>query len=97
MAEPNYESLGRYHAALEIFQGLSSRRQECLSELSVMLARSISSPTDMVVLTLDAARTEELVQELVRIDNEMMQVVDVINHHAEECGKAKVKVIDPVF
>lgn len=97
MAEPNYESLGRYHAALEIFQGLSSRRQECLNELSVILTRSISSPTDMVVLTLDSRRTEVLVQELVGIDGEMMQVVDVINHHAEECGKPKVKVIDPMF
>lgn len=97
MSEPNYESLGRYHAALEIFQGLSSRRQECLSELSVMLARSISSSTDMVVLTLDARRTEELVHDLVRIDDEMMQVVEVINHHADECGKPKVKVIDPLF
>jgi len=97
MSEPNYESLGRYHAALEIFQSLSTRRQTCLNELSVLLTRSLSSPEDMVVMTLDGRRTEELAHELLSLDSEMMQVVDVINHHAAECGKPKIKVIDPLF
>lgn len=97
MAEPNYESLGRYHAALEIFNSLSAQRHELMTNLSILLTRSMSSPTDMVVLILDRDQVEENAKEVVRIDAELMQVVDIINHHAGECDKPMVKVINPMF
>ena len=97
MAEPNYESLGRYHAALEIFNSLSAQRHELMTNLSILLTRSISSPADMIVLTLDRHQVEETAREVVRVDAELMQIVDVINHHAEECCKPPVRVINPPF
>jgi len=97
MAEPNYESLGRYHAALEMFNGLSAQRHEMMTNLSILLTRSMSSPADMVVLTLDRTQVEEIAREVVRLDAELMQVVAIINHHAQECEKPLIKVIEPLF
>jgi hypothetical protein len=97
MAEPNYESLGRYHAALEAFNTLSSQRHELLTSLSIQLTRSMSSPADMVVLTLNRAQLEETAKEVIRIDAELMDVVELINRHANECGKPMVKIINTLF
>ncbi|SAK69582.1 hypothetical protein AWB80_03582 [Caballeronia pedi] len=93
MIHLNFEALGRYHATLDAFQELRSKRSTALAEL----ARTVRQNTGRhgKIVSFDAAAVQEKLQNASTVDAELMQCVDALNEYAAEVGKPQVQVESP--
>lgn len=90
----DYEALGRYHAVLEQYQRLITQRHNLASSIDrITLNARISGSVSDSIQTLDHEKLGSLVNEITSVNQELMHVVEQVNHYAGIVNKPKIKIM----
>ena len=90
----DYETLGRYHAVLEKYQSLATKRHNVAISIDRLTMNARLSSTTEVLQVLDHVKLSQLANELVTVNQELMHVVEQVNHYAGIIDKPKIKIMN---
>lgn len=90
----DYETLGRYHAVLENYQSLATKRHNLAISIDRLTMNARLSSTTEVLQVLDHVKLSQLANELVTVNQELMHVVEQVNHYAGIIDKPKIKIMN---
>jgi len=90
----DYEALGRYHAVLEKYQSLTTKRHNVAISIDRLTMNARLSSTAEVLQVLDHVKLSQLANELVTVNQELMRVVEQVNHYAGIVDKPKIKIMN---